>query len=167
MRDGHVCQVDTPANVYDRPRDTFVAGFLGSPPMNLLAGELVSHDGIWSARVGESPGTRLDLPPALAAAAARARASAVIVGLRPEHLSATPAEGTDATEGTLPATLELAEPLGHQLLLHLRVGSTAITVRSEPGARPALGSLMRVRGQLDRLHLFDAATGVSLMSDGA
>ena len=162
MRDGRVCQVDTPANVYDRPLDTFVAGFLGSPPMNLLAGELVNRDGTWSVQVGEAPGTRLDLPPALAAAAARSRTSAVIVGLRPEHLSATPADETEATESTLPATLELAEPLGHQLLLHLRVGGTALTVRSQPGARPALGSLMRVRGQLDRLHLFDAATGLSL-----
>jgi len=165
MRDGRVCQVDTPANVYDHPVDTFVAGFLGSPPMNLLAGELVSHDGVWSVQVGEAPGTRLDLPPALAAAAARTRASAVIVGLRPEHLSAAPAEGTDAAEGTLPATLELAEPLGHQLLLHLRVGGTAVTVRSEPGARPSLGSLMRVRGQLDRMHLFDAGTGRSLTEE--
>jgi multiple sugar transport system ATP-binding protein len=162
MRAGHVCQVDTPANIYDHPVDTFVAGFLGSPPMNLLAGELVSRDGQWSVQVREAPGTRLDLPPALAAAAARARSASVIVGLRPEHLSAAPADGTEPTPHTLPAVLELAEPLGHQLLLHLRVGGTAVTVRSEPGARPAVGSTMHVTGRPDRMHLFDAASGKAL-----
>jgi multiple sugar transport system ATP-binding protein len=60
------------------------------------------------------------------------------------------------------ATLELAEPLGHEQLLHLRSGSARITVRGAPGARPPIGSVMHVSASPERLHLFDAASGVSL-----
>jgi multiple sugar transport system ATP-binding protein len=160
MYDGRISQVGTPANVYDRPRDTFVAGFLGSPPMNLLAGELRRHDGGWSVHVGDRPGITIALPPALAAAAA-AGSPKVIVGVRPEHLIVSPGPGAD----TLRATLELAEPLGHQLLQHLRAGGEMLTVRSESGAKPALGSVMHVRIPSERLHLFDAGTGVSLTAE--
>jgi multiple sugar transport system ATP-binding protein len=161
MHEGRVRQVDTPANVYDHPHDTFVAGFLGSPPMNLLQGTLVQREGRWLVQLAGAPA--LPLTPPLAAAAAAARDSAVIVGLRPEHLTATPlAPGTAAPPDGLTASVELAEPLGHEQLLHLRAGEVAFTVRGAPGVRPAVGSLVAVRMAPERLHLFDAATGVSL-----
>jgi multiple sugar transport system ATP-binding protein len=161
MHEGRVRQVDTPANVYDHPHDTFVAGFLGSPPMNLLAGTLVQRDGRWLVQLDDAPALQLALPSALAAEAARASGKAVIVGIRPEHLTAGPVGGALAAD-SLTATVELAEPLGHEQLLHLRAGGVAFTVRGAPGARPAAGSLVAVRMAPERLHLFDAATGVSL-----
>jgi multiple sugar transport system ATP-binding protein len=162
MHEGRVRQVDTPANVYDHPHDTFVAGFLGSPPMNLLAGTLVRRDGGWSVRLADAPALQLALPPALAAAADRARDPAVIVGVRPEHLTARPLEGEVSPAVGLTAAVELAEPLGHEQLLHLRAGGVSFTVRGAPGVRPEVGSLVSVRMAPDRLHLFDAASGVSL-----
>jgi multiple sugar transport system ATP-binding protein len=165
MHEGRISQVDTPANVYDRPRDTFVAGFLGSPPMNLLAGELVQDGGRWSVHVGDRPGITIALPPALAAVAGAAGSPKVIVGVRPEHLAATAGVSLAAGADTLPATLELAEPLGHQLLLHLRTGGEMLTVRSESSTKPSLGSVMHVRIPSERLHLFDAGTGVSLTAE--
>ena len=63
---------------------------------------------------------------------------------------------------SLTASVELAEPLGHEQLLHLRAGGVAFTVRGAPGVRPAVGSNVSVRMAPDRLHLFDAVTGVSL-----
>jgi multiple sugar transport system ATP-binding protein len=161
MHEGRVRQVDTPATVYDHPHDTFVAGFLGSPPMNLLAGMLVQRDGRWLAQLTDAPALQLTLPPALAAVAARASAPAVIVGIRPEHLTAGPVHGASPAD-SLMATVELAEPLGHEQLLHLRSGGVAFTVRAAPGVRPAPGSPVSVRMAPERLHLFDAATGVSL-----
>ncbi|NUP54204.1 MAG: sn-glycerol-3-phosphate ABC transporter ATP-binding protein UgpC, partial [Gemmatimonadaceae bacterium] len=121
MHEGRVRQVDTPANVYDHPHDTFVAGFLGSPPMNLLAGTLVQRDGRWLVRLTDAPTLELALPPALAAAAPRASSGSVIVGIRPEHLAAGPSDGASASD-RITATVELAEPLGHEQLLHLRSG---------------------------------------------
>jgi multiple sugar transport system ATP-binding protein len=161
MHEGRVRQVDTPSNVYDHPHDTFVAGFLGSPPMNLLAGTLAQCDGAWLVQLAEAPALQLALPPALAGAAARASSRAVIVGIRPEHLTAGPTGGASPSDAIV-ATVELAEPLGHEQLLHLRSGGVVFTVRGAPGARPPAGALMAVRMAPDRLHLFDAATGVSL-----
>jgi multiple sugar transport system ATP-binding protein len=160
MHEGRVRQVDTPANVYDHPHDTFVAGFLGSPPMNLLPATLTQHDGRWEARLAEASSVRLPLPPELTAAAEGSRASSVVIGVRPEHLTATMSASLRASG--FDATLELAEPLGHEQLLHLRSGSARITVRGAPGARPPIGSVMHVSASPERLHLFDAASGVSL-----
>ena len=158
MHDGRIAQVGTPSDVYDHPRDTFVAGFLGSPPMNLLPGELLQRDGRWWVHIGDRPGVTIPLPASLAAAATRASSSRVTVGVRPEHLVATEALAAN----TLPATLELAEPLGHQLLLHLRAGGELLTVRGEPGTKPDLGATLHVGIRDERMHLFDAASGVSL-----
>jgi multiple sugar transport system ATP-binding protein len=162
MHEGRVRQVDTPANVYDHPHDTFVAGFLGSPPMNLLAGTLVQREGRWQVQLAEAPALQLTLPAPLAAAAARSGAASVVVGIRPEHLVATPLGGTGPVTDSLTASVELAEPLGHEQLLHLRAGGVSFTVRGAPGVRPAPGSLVSVRMLPERLHLFDATTGVSL-----
>jgi multiple sugar transport system ATP-binding protein len=166
MHEGHVRQIGTPANVYDQPHDTFVASFLGSPPMNLLRGELTQWDGRWATQLVDAPEVRLELPPALAAAAARTRAPAVVVGVRPEHLTASALTTDIERAGTFPATLELAEPLGHEQLFHLRTGNAAITVRGAPGPRPPMGSRMRVSVRPDQMHLFDAESGVSLRASG-
>jgi multiple sugar transport system ATP-binding protein len=162
MHEGRVRQVDTPANVYDRPSDTFVAGFLGSPPMNLMPGALVQRDGQWLVQLADAPAVQLALPPALVAAAQRASTAPVIAGVRPEHLVAEPFAGGMPPAGGLAASVELVEPLGHEQLLHLLVGGLSFTVRGAPGARPPVGSLATVRMLPDRLHLFDAATGRSL-----
>ena len=162
MHEGRIAQVDTPAAVYDHPRDTYVAGFLGSPPMNLMPGQLERRGDQWSVRLDGAPTVHLPLPPALAAAAGMAAAPAVIVGVRPEHLRVISSGNPPRPDLTLDAILELAEPLGHQQLLHLRAGALAFTVRGEPDARPEIGTPMRVQVDPGRIHLFDAGSGRSL-----
>jgi multiple sugar transport system ATP-binding protein len=161
MHDGRISQVDTPTSVYDHPRDTFVAGFLGSPPMNLLAGELAQRDGSWQVHLGGKPGINIVLPSALASAAMTEGASGVIAGIRPEHLSVS----DTPSAGSVPAVVELAEPLGHQLLLHLRADDEMLTVRCEAGAKPVIGSVRYVTVPSERLHLFNAVTGASVLAE--
>jgi ABC-type sugar transport system ATPase subunit len=84
----------------------------------------------------------------------------VVVGVRPEHLTASAEPKPGA--GGFAAALELAEPLGHEQLLHFSAGTARITVRGAPGARPEIGSAMYVSAIPERIHLFDAASGVSL-----
>ena len=162
MHEGRVRQVDSPGRLYDHPHDTFVAGFLGSPPMNLLPGALVQRDGRWFVQLADAPALHLPLPEPLLEVARSSRATSVIVGVRPEHLTAHPAQPNEPPGDSLSATVELAEPLGHEQLLHLRAGAMAFTVRGAPGVRPTVGSTVSVRVSLERLHLFDAASGVSL-----
>ena len=160
MHQGRVRQVDTPAQVYERPHDTFVAGFLGSPPMNLLAGQIVRDGDMTGVRVTGAPPLTIRLPADLAATQLPASGE-VILGIRPEHLQVVTAEWPGQS---FPAIVELAEPLGHEQLLHLRSGNVTLTVRGAPGARPAHGAALRVTANPERLHLFDAASGVSLRS---
>ena len=161
MHQGRVRQVDTPANVYERPADTFVAGFLGSPPMNLLPGTLIREGDHVSVRLDDAPSVVIGVN--LFGALDNAPANgAVIVGVRPEHLRTSPSTGAAAGDESAEATVELAEPLGHEQLLHLRVEGVSIIARGAPGVRPEPGSRIRVTVEHDRVHLFDAVTGVSL-----
>jgi ABC-type sugar transport system ATPase subunit len=155
MHQGRVRQVDTPSRVYERPADTFVAGFLGSPPMNLIPGTLVRDGDELSVRPDAAPGLMISAP-SLKVIERLPESGAVVLGVRPEHLQTSRgSEGFDAT-------VELVEALGHEQLLHLRVEGVPLTVRGAPGVRPAVGSKVRVQVDPSHVHLFDAASGDSL-----
>ncbi|MEP7001379.1 MAG: sn-glycerol-3-phosphate ABC transporter ATP-binding protein UgpC [bacterium] len=161
MHQGRVRQVDTPARVYERPADTFVAGFLGSPPMNLIAGTL-SRDAD-AVTVRPDAAAQLTLrAPSLTMLERLPEAGAVVLGVRPEHLRTSVSTGAPPDHESFDATVELAEALGHEQLLHLRVDRVPLTVRGAPGVRPAVGSLVRVHVDPSMVHLFDAQSGVSL-----
>lgn len=157
MHDGRIAQVGVPSEVYLHPHDTFVASFVGSPPMNLLAGTMVRLDGAVFVRLACAEQALVQLPPLIAAAADRSGVDAVVLGLRPEDVEAI-AAGQDTVPGTLSGVVELVEPLGHQQLVHLRVGTATVTVRGAAGERPPVGTVVVVRVDPSRVHLFDAAT---------
>jgi sn-glycerol 3-phosphate transport system ATP-binding protein len=150
MNSGVADQIGTPMDVYERPASVFVAGFIGSPAMNFLAGRVAE-----GGRAIELAGTgvaRVVLP--LSQAAAVADGTAVALGVRPEHLH-------PATDGPLEFEIELAEPLGADTLLHGHFGTARelVTVR-QPGhilAQP--GERRRFKADPGHLHLFDSQTG--------
>ena len=126
MNGGRMEQFDTPEEVYNRPASTFVASFIGSPPMNLL------H---------HAPG----LPPGR------------ILGIRPEHIDLSPGQGWTLTADTV-------ELLGAERLVHARLGDEALTLRldeSVPAPRP--GDTFQASPRADRLHQFDAGTGLRVV----
>ena len=161
MHQGRVRQVDTPARVYERPADTFVAGFLGSPPMNLVAGTLRRENDGLTVQFDDAPGISVTAP-ATSALDRLPESGAVVLGVRPEHIRTSPATGAPPDIDGFDVTIELAEPLGHEQLLHLRADGVALTVRGAPGIRPAVGSVVRLHVDPAHTHLFDAVTGVSL-----
>ncbi|MDW8469218.1 MAG: sn-glycerol-3-phosphate import ATP-binding protein UgpC [Burkholderiales bacterium] len=141
MNTGRVEQIGTPEEVYARPASTFVAGFIGSPPMNLLAAT-VSADGA-SAQLD---GARLRLPQPAAAFAGRR----LVLGVRPEHLRL----GGEAFE----MDVEMVEQLGADQLVHGRLGAHEIVLRTGPGLRPAPGTRVPVGFEAAQLHWFDSET---------
>ena len=164
MNAGHIRQIDTPQGVYERPRDTFVAGFLGSPPMNLLAGTLASSNGAPAVAIDGAPNALVPLPRPLAESAASARPTKVLLGVRPEHvrvLHGARADDSDSA-GLLRATVELVEPLGHEQLVHLRLGEVLLSARTEPRALPPVGDPLVIALDERRLHLFDAESGLAV-----
>jgi len=150
MKDGRIQQVGAPLEVYDRPANVFVAGFLGTPPMNLFRAS-VSPDGA-SLRVD---GLAIPLPPPVAARAASKAGAEVVAGIRPEHLGES---RTDAAGTAIPAVVEFVEQLGDEGIVHARAGELALLGKLDAHAAPRVGDRIALRFDPSRLHLFDAGT---------
>ena len=144
MNAGRAEQIGTPAEVYGHPATTFVASFIGSPPMNLLRGR-VDADG-----TGFVLGTGLSI--ALPAAATQRIGRDVLLGVRPEHLVL-------AASG-LPLIVEMVEVLGADMLVHGKVGDDSVIVRLPDGAHPSFGEQIHCVFEAARLHWFDPSTGM-------
>jgi multiple sugar transport system ATP-binding protein len=170
MHSGRVLQVGAPMEIYSRPATRFVGGFVGSPRMNFFPGEL---------RRGEATGVevvllggdlRLQMGRDRGAGGARAPRSGhenvepgasrqeVIVGIRPEDIEVRAAAAAD-----LVARIDLVEPLGRELLLHVVAGADSgpgveLRVLREAGAELQSGSMLGLAFRRNRIHLFDAAT---------
>jgi multiple sugar transport system ATP-binding protein len=146
MKDGRVEQNGNPLELYDRPANLFVAGFIGSPAMNFLPGTLRRSGG--SARVELADGTQVDAP----ANAAGSDGQPVIYGTRPEHLV------LDAEQG-IPTQVVTVEPTGADTFVACRHHGTEMAAVFRERHDFAPGSTIRLRPDLQRAHLFDAGTG--------
>ena len=141
LHEGEPAQLATPMEVFERPADMFVAGFIGSPTMNFLGGRLV--DGGMAVQLEAGP---------LIPLCARRAGDAVTLGIRPEHLTLGAAG--------LAVTVNLIEPLGSETLVHGRVArptGEAIVLRVAGAVR--LSETIMVNIQVDQTHVFDAVTG--------
>jgi sn-glycerol 3-phosphate transport system ATP-binding protein len=149
MNRGRVEQVGPPAEVYAKPATTFVAGFLGSPPMNLF-----------EARVNMT-GDAVELPAVngvLPLSAPMEGGQRITLGIRPEAFSL-------AADGPLPFSLDLQEPLGAETLLHGNIGKQPCTLRLAGETLYAKDQVGRLTVTPDALHLFDAESGARLTQD--
>ena len=150
MNAGVADQIGTPMDVYERPASVFVAGFIGSPAMNFLAGKVV--EGSRAIELAGTGSVRITLPIGLATTAAAG--TPVAVGIRPEHLH-------PAADGPLEFEIELAEPLGADTLLHGRFGEARelVTVRQGGHVLAKPGEKRHFTADPGHLHLFDSQTG--------
>ena len=142
MNAGRMEQIGSPDEVYHRPATTFVAGFIGSPPMNLIRGQA---DGTRFTAGGQT----LVLP------APAPRSGELILGVRPEHTELTPT----ASAGAWALQVEALEMLGAERLVYGRLGGMLYTVRLDATLTPPkAGETVAVTASADHLHWFDAAT---------
>ena len=131
-------QFGTPNEIYNRPVNTFVAGFMGSPPMNLIPARLSSKDGKLCAEitVGPTAAKKVLLPlnrfDASAVETLSANATPVLLGLRPEHLTDA-GRGNGAT-ASLTVPVDLAEPTGADTLIFITLGGARCIARLHPCA---------------------------------
>jgi multiple sugar transport system ATP-binding protein len=153
---GRIQQIDTPMQLYDKPANLFVAGFLGSPAMNLLRGRL-QRDGYWRLDMAGDVLALGDLPAQSAVLGAWGDRE-ITLGVRPEDLQ--PSHGAVAT---LAATVEVIEPVGNEVFLNVRYGDRPLVSRVPPGQVPELGSLLQLSMNVGRLHFFDTASGVRIV----
>ena len=151
MNEGHILQTGTPAEVFNRPANRFVAGFIGTPQMNFLDAAIKLRG---AGAVACAAGAEIPLPAAYARPAL-AREKAVL-GIRPEHIS--------LCDSGIPATVEVCELLGSTADLHLRLGDTALEAIVPASAVPSLaagvdGAALHIAFDLSQLHLFDPDSG--------
>jgi sn-glycerol 3-phosphate transport system ATP-binding protein len=138
LHQGRPVQLATPMEVFARPADTYVAGFIGAPAMNLLPAELLGG------AVRLPGGHLVPLP------APRTGGPAITLGIRPEHVTLAP--------GGLPLQVELVEPLGSETLVHGRMADGTPLLAKLPGAMP-VADQVSVALAPGELHLFDRASG--------
>jgi len=156
MRGGELQQLGTPQEVYDDPNNLFVAGFMGSPSMNLIEARIVEQDGALMARI-EAEETTLMLPIVRDRQALEAwRDRDVVLGLRPEAIT-DPASANHHDGNIHEAELgvELVEPTGSDVYVVTRLGGTHVNARMRPGALPQPGAQMRFAFDVSRMVAFD------------
>ena len=170
LNEGVIQQVGTPQSLYRRPANTFVAGFIGSPPMNFIRGRL---DGT-AVQLGEH---RLELPGPIRSAL-RATSGDVLVGLRPEEFGDARLVDAAVPRPTFSADIEVTEQLGPETLAYFRVPALevvelgdrpvelagALVARLDPRTDAQPGQKLAVAVNLDGIHLFDPESGLSLLT---
>jgi len=157
MNQGRVVQIGRPLEVYRNPADTFVARFLGNPPMNLVPGRIERRDGRTVARFAESD---LPLSTRLEAALIRHAGGDVVVGVRPEDLYESVPSGDPRQFARLLVHVDAVEPLGAETLLMASLDGSNAELIARIGRDTALRRGDRLDLALDTaaLHLFDPAT---------
>ena len=152
----NVQQVGRPLELYDAPRNMFVARFMGSPQMNMLA-VTVSAQGATLERAG----FRLAAPGELVSTLRAYAGKTVVMGVRPEHVGDRVAPGA-ARDATLRGAVEIVETVGHEVVVHVRVGEDLVIAKLDPRRVPAFGELIDLRVDGAAIHLFDRDTEVRL-----
>jgi multiple sugar transport system ATP-binding protein len=157
MRDGRLVQFGSQTEVYRRPRDTYVATFVGKPRMSLAEGSLEMGDG---RATFVMDGVRIGLGSAAALGLRQAPPAQVTLGVRAEDLVVTPGGPDDP--GTFPAIVRLTEPVGSDTFLELEAGPATFVARVPPDIDVSLGQAVRARIAPGRAHLFDTRTSLRL-----
>jgi multiple sugar transport system ATP-binding protein len=183
MRDGRLQQVDTPDRVYQRPANRFVAGFIGSPAMNMVSGRLSRTNGDLVVSFGDA-GLAIDAEVIAARPSLRAHEGRnVILGIRPEDIEDAAFAAEAPPERTLTTVCSLREALGSEVLVHFEVASSAaqaadaefieplgdagsiFVARVHPRTAAREGEQLRLVVNTKQLHFFDPETGLAV--DGA
>jgi multiple sugar transport system ATP-binding protein len=141
LKDGVLQQCAPPREVYDKPSNMYVAGFIGSPTMNFLPVQIV--DG----RTAKASSFEVPLPHPVSITSG-------VLGVRPEALTERPHDGATVVD----LAVDVVEVLGSDQFLYGRTGSDVVTARVDPGMKVSAGDHVRLGLDHRHLHLFDAET---------
>ncbi len=161
MKDGLIQQIGDPLQLYNHPVNRFVAGFIGSPPMNFMSVKIVEEGGKVYA---VEDNFRVQIDTRLAELSKPYVGKEMVFGVRPEDLKYDPKAKDDTC---VPATVEVVEPLGAETHIYVNTGSHSIITRVEPSLRLQVGDEVRLVPDFERVTLFDLDTELSVRADPA
>jgi len=155
MKDGFVQQIDTPLEIYNKPRNKFVAGFIGSPSMNFIVGTIEKRGAMVFAE--EDGGLQLPIQKKDESRLKSFIGKKITLGLRPEHI-ALPSQSSSKGKGTV--TVEVVEPMGNEIYLYFstRKNGPQYVARIEAEREPAVGNTLSLAFDTSKAHYFDVQT---------
>ncbi len=157
MKDGWVQQVGEPLELYGKPLNRFVAGFIGSPAMNFVQVTVSDAGGVlWV----DGEGLRLKVPPQLAERLRAHAGKRVTLGVRPEALHL--AGDADAAEYCFGSAVDVVEPLGNEILVNFRAGGAPMVARVDPAVRVKAHQNIRIALDPARVHFFDSQSEAAI-----
>jgi multiple sugar transport system ATP-binding protein len=159
MKDGVLQQVDTPAEVYARPANVFVAGFIGSPSMNFFEARLAPVDGGVQVIGG---GLQIDLPSEIVVRSGGYTGRPVILGIRPEDIhdaSRVVPNGRPPAQ----ANVDVVEHMGSENFVHLTSGDASFVARLDRTVDPSPGDTLPIAVDAHRIRLFDPSTEQAIL----
>ena len=161
MKDGVIQQVDTPANLYTKPDNVFVAGFIGSPQMNFVTATLSKENGSVYASFGDN---KIMIPngkvtPELEGYIGKE----VIVGIRPEDIHDDEAFISSRTEAVCNAYVEVTEMMGAETYLYLELAGEQFTARVNQRSTAKIGDTIKVAFETNKIHIFDKDTEMAIV----
>lgn len=152
MHQGSVKQIGTPDEIYDHPADTFVAGFVGTPPINFFKCSLDEKGGEILLDAGDF---HIKLPSKLAKIVVKhATSSEVVAGIRPEDVKIMNGKG----KNLIPTKVEIVEPVGSDNFIHFAIGKGIIVAKTPPDVKMEVGNRVKITFDLNRIHIFDGKT---------
>jgi ABC-type sugar transport system ATPase subunit len=162
MKDGLIMQVDDPIALYDNPKNMFVAGFIGSPPMNFLHGSIQARaNALWfieKSGEGKSGGIALRVDDSQAAKLQPYIGKAVVFGIRPENINDKRLAGPSDPDCIAPAVIDVIEPMGAEVFLHLTTASHTFMARVDSHENAKVGQTLEMVFTLRKSHFFDPQT---------
>ncbi|MCX7017609.1 MAG: sn-glycerol-3-phosphate ABC transporter ATP-binding protein UgpC [bacterium] len=163
MKDGIALQIDDPISLYDHPVNKFVAGFIGTPPMNFMTGTVEQNN---STLVFNEGSFHLNLPSRYHEALKPFVNKQVVFGIRPEDIY-DPSYGTELpNKQDVSAKVEVIEPMGSEIYLYMTTGKNPFIARVEPHVRAELDEQKKIIFNMDKAHFFEnTAEGKNLLYD--
>ena len=163
MKDGFIQQVDTPQNLYDKPVNEFVAGFIGSPQMNFIDATLGKDGDAYTVSFGKYT-IKVPANKAEGADLESFVGKEVVFGIRPENVHDEPDFLAKVEEGIIEAYVEVTEQMGAETYLYLECEGKAITARVDPASTAKPGDTIKAAFDLQKMHIFDKETEKTILN---
>ncbi len=160
MKDGVIQQIDVPLTVYNHPANLFVAGFIGSPAINIVTGTLGAGSGGLDFSCADF---RLSLTPRQSELLAAYKDKQIHLGIRPEDIYDARFDTLAAEPRQIQVLCEIIEPLGNEYIVYLKSDNYSFTARFDPKDLPPKGQLFPVTVDLSKAHFFDRETEACLI----
>ena len=155
MLDGVIQQVAAPLELYHHPVNRFVAGFIGSPPMNMIEGKLIADNGLFF--VDREAAVKLRVPTRREDALKHYVDKPITMGVRPENLLEN-AEQQETPGASITAMIEVVEPMGSEINLYLSIGGQSLTARIHTDTEPEVLKPHVLDVDMEATHFFDVDT---------